>query len=96
MEEDAGALGADVSFGKGLKGLVDDGLSAFTVELGGHLNTCLAGADGALGAGVEVTESTAAHGGGLAMESAGHEVTTFGVHGVLSGDRLRHYPSPTH
>jgi hypothetical protein len=39
---------------------------------------------GALGAGVEVAEPTAPHGGGLAVESAGHDVTTFVGHEVLS------------
>jgi hypothetical protein len=87
MEEDRGAAGADVSGGKGLKGLVEDGLSAFTVELDGHFDTCLSRASGTLGAGMEVTEDAAAHGGGLAMESAGHDVTTFGEHGVPSGVR---------
>jgi hypothetical protein len=35
-------------------------------------------------AGVEVAEPTAPHGGGLAVESAGHDVTTFVGHEVLS------------
>jgi hypothetical protein len=38
----------------------------------------------ALGAGVEVAEGAAAHGGRLAMESAGHTGTTFGDHEVFS------------
>src|ERR1039458_2261934 len=75
VEEDTGAAGTDVSFGKGLQDAVEEGRSAFTVELGRHLNAGLSGADGKLGAGVEVTEIAAAHDRGLAMESAGHDVT---------------------
>ena len=80
VEEDSGAAGTDASGGKSLEGSVDDGLGAFAVEQGGHFNAGLAGRGGMLGAGVEVTERTAAHGGRLAMESAGHDVTTFVVH----------------
>jgi hypothetical protein len=59
---------------------VDDGLLAFAIEQGGHLNAFLAGTGGTPGAGVKVTEKAAAHGGRLAVESAGHDVTTFVVH----------------
>ena len=70
--------------GKGLKGSVDGGLSGFAVEPVRHFNANLVRAGWTLGAGVEVTERAAAHGGRLAMESAGHDVTTFVVHEVLS------------
>src|ERR1035437_10726958 len=84
-----------MSSGKGLNGLVDHVRSAFTVEPDGHFNAGLSGADRALGAGVEVAVGAAAHGGGLAMESAGHEVTAFGGHGVLScGCTIRLPPLP--
>jgi len=84
VEEDCGAAGTDVAGGKGLQSSVDDDLSAFAVELVGHFNAGLARASGTLGACVEVTERAAAHGGRLAMESAGHDVTTFVDHEVLS------------
>jgi hypothetical protein len=84
VEEDSGAAGADVSGGKGLKGSVDGGWSGFAVEPVRHFNADLVRTGGTLGAGVEVTERAAAHGGRLAMESAGHDVTTFVVHEVLS------------
>jgi hypothetical protein len=41
-------------------------------------------ARGALRAGVEVAEGAAAHGGRLAVEPAGHDLTTFVEHEVLS------------
>ena len=88
VEEDSGAAGTDMPGGKGLNGLVDHVRSAFTVEPDGHFNAGLVRAGGTQGAGLEVTEIAAAHGWGLAMESAGQDVTTFGVHGVPSGDRL--------
>jgi hypothetical protein len=88
MEQDTGAAGTDVSFGEGFQDAVEEGRCALTVEPGGHLNAGLSRPDGALGAGVEVTESASAHGRGLAMESAGHDVTTFGGHGVRSRVRL--------
>ncbi len=84
VEEDCGAAGTDVPVGEGLHGSVDGDLSAFAVEPVGHFNAGLAWASGTLGAGVEVTERAAAHGGRLAMESAGHDVTTFFDHEVLS------------
>jgi hypothetical protein len=88
MEEDTGAAGTDASFGKGLNGSVEHGQSTFAVEPGGHFNAGLARAGRTPGAGVEVTEIAAAHGGGLTMESARHDVTTFGGHGVPSGVTL--------
>ena len=84
MEEDTGAAGAYASFGKGLQDVVEEGRCAFTVEAGGHFNGGFAGPDGKLGAGVEVTEIAAAHDRGLAMESAGHDASTFGGHRVPS------------
>ena len=63
VEEDSGAAGADLSCGKGLKGSVDDGPSAFAVEPVRHFNTNLVRAGWTLGAGVKVTERVAAHGG---------------------------------
>jgi hypothetical protein len=88
MEKGTGAAGTDVSLGKGLNGSVEHGQSAYAVEPDGHFNAGLVRAGGTQGAGLEVTEIAAAHGWGLAMESAGQDVTTFGVHGVPSGDRL--------
>jgi hypothetical protein len=84
VEEHGSPAGADVPGGKGLQGLVDDGLSAFAVEPVGHCDAGFARASGTLGAGVEVTESAAAHGGRLAVKSAGHDVMTFVDHEVLS------------
>ena len=84
VEEDSGAAGTDVSGGKGLQGSVYDDPSAFAVEPVRHFNAGLAWASGTLGAGVEVTERAAAHGRRLAVESAGHDVTTFFVHEILS------------
>jgi len=69
---------------KGLQGSVNDGLSAFAVEPVRHCDADFARASGTLGAGVKVTERAAAHGGRLAMEPAGHDVTTFVDHEVLS------------
>lgn len=88
VEEDCGAAGADVPVGKGLHDSVDCDLGAFAVEPVGHFNAGLAWTNGTMGAGVEVTEGAGSHGGRLAMESAGHDVTTFFDHEVLScGDR---------
>jgi hypothetical protein len=84
VEENCGAAGADVAGGKGLHDSMDDDLSAFAVEPVGYFNAGLAWANGTLGAGVEITERAAAHGGRLAVESAGHDVTTFFDHKVLS------------
>ena len=84
VEEDRGAAGTDVPGGKGMQSSVDDDLSAFAVEPVRHFNAGLTWASGTLGTGVEVTERAAAHGGRLAMESAGHDVTTFVDHEVLS------------
>ena len=56
VEEDSGAAGADLSCGKGLKGSVDDGPSAFAIEPVRHFNADLVRTGGALGAAVEVTE----------------------------------------
>jgi hypothetical protein len=84
-----------VSGGKGLKGSVEEGLSAFSVEPVGHFNANFARAGGTLGAGVEIAESATAHGGRLAMESAGHDVTTFVDHEVLScGGQAPPFPHP--
>jgi DNA-binding ferritin-like protein (Dps family) len=69
---------------KGLKGSVDDGRNSVAVEAFRHLDADLSRASGTLGAGVEVTEGAAAHGRGLAMESAGHDVATFVDHKILS------------
>ena len=55
--------------------MADRLLDAFAVEQGGRLNAFLAGTGGTPGAGVEVTERAAAHGGRLAVESAGHDGT---------------------
>jgi hypothetical protein len=84
VEEDCAAAGADVAVGKGFHDSVDEELGAFAVEPVGHFDAGFAGVGGALGAGVEVAEPTAPHGGGLAVESAGHDVTTFVGHEVLS------------
>ena len=84
VEENSGAAGADVSGGEGLDGSVEDVLSAFAVELAGDWNADLARAGRALGAAMEVTEGASAHGGRLAVESAGHYVPTFVDHEVLS------------
>ena len=94
VEEDSGAAGTDVPGGKGLQGSVDDGLSAFAVEPVRYCDADFARASGTLGAGVKVTERAAAHGGRLARESAGHDVTTFVVHEVPSC-RRQGAPIPT-
>jgi hypothetical protein len=70
--------------GKSLQGSVDDGLSAFAVEPVGHWDADLVRASGTLEAGVKVTERVAAHGWRLAVGPAGHDVTTFVDHEILS------------
>lgn len=84
IEKDGGAAGADLSCGKGLQGLVDEAVSALAVESIRHLNTDLLRASGTFGAGVVVAERASAHGGRLAMEPAGHDVTAFVDHEFLS------------
>ena len=79
--------------GQGLQGSVDDGLSALAVEQLGYCDAGFARANGTLGAGVKVAKRAAAHGGRLAMESTGHDVTTFVDHEVLSCGRRRVPPS---
>ena len=89
VEELAGAAKTDGAVGHGLRDLIEGSLSAFEIETVGHfdrnqLGTGFLGADGALGAGVEVTGGLAARDGRLAMESTGHDITTLGDHRVLS------------
>lgn len=84
VEEDSGTAGADVPGSKGLQGSVDDGQITFAVEPIRYFNAGFAREGGALGAGVKVTERAAAHGGRLAMDSAGHDVTAFLDHVFLS------------
>jgi len=80
LQEDGGAARADAVVGQGLHDLVKSEGAASGAEDGRHLKVCFERAGRARGpwrTPVEVAEDAAAHGWRLAVESTGHDVTTF-------------------
>ena len=85
VKKDRGATGADVAIGKGLENIA--GGVGDSVRIEGLRNLDATFSRGALAgrrnaAAVVIAEGAASHGGGLAAESAGHDVTTGFVHGL--------------
>jgi len=82
VKEHTGTAGADGSAAESCDNLLDDEQRAFAIEPVRDLDADFLGAGGGLGTGVVVAKDGSAHGNRLAMEPAGHYVTTFGDHEV--------------
>src|SRR5580658_7529243 len=82
LQENPGTASGDAVCGESLDDLIERAKDFVAAESGRHLDTCFERGDGARGpqgTRVEVAEGAAAHGGRLAMNSGGHDVTAFFV-----------------